>query len=255
MAPSRTLTDTYFLVFYTIIVIVAIYLYRKCFYSVKYGTFIVLTRGGRITRFLTEGYHWVWPWERVETVELRIGKEIYFRGQRVKYAMEITSPIRIIVRGLDYEYKVFIMLGISDAHTFLTCGGSPLDIVYTFLLSEFTRTFQLTPFIWGDVNKIVEKIRYDTNNTLKGYGITIVELRIVDYIENEKVVEEVRKNELAKAVDALELGAIKRHRDMEIYRCDCEKAIIDKHVELESHRRAKLVLAAGVPAAGPDEKK
>ena len=66
-------------------------------------------------------------------------------------------------------------------------------------------------------------------------------------------------DELAKAVDALEFGAIKRHRDMEIYRCDCEKAIIDKHVELESYRRAKLVLAAGVlaadvPAAGSDKK-
>lgn len=234
-----TLVDPPFLVVYAVAVVVFFYIYKFCLYSVRYNTHMIVSRGGRLTRILGDGNHWVMPWERVETITLKLGTQTYFSGNRLPVKLEFNNTIKIDVKGLSHEYKVLILFCITNVETFLRLGNSPMDVFYGLMLAEFTQVMQTKPFVWSDADKMTDTVLHATNKSLKDCGVQISEFKVLWAIEDEEVQPILKKNELLRIVTAMDVRTEKDAQELQLLRIHHERDRVIEQSNLEALRRKR----------------
>ncbi len=219
--------------------IVFFVLYKFFLYSVRYNTVMVLSRGGKITRILPEGYHWVMPWDRIEQITFKIGSEPYFKGNRVPLKMQFNSIVKTDVKGMTHEYKIFVMFVLKNVEVFLRLDTSPMDVFYGVLVAEFNRTMQVKPFVWSDVEKMMDDIKLRANKSLSEMGVQIAELKVLWATEDEELAPILKKNELQRITGEMDMAAEKAAHALQMVRLRHEKELIQEYSNNEAFRRKR----------------
>lgn len=244
----RLFTDNYFIAAYIVIGVFAFYVYKFCLYSVRFNTFMVISRGGKILRLLPEGNHWVKPWERIEKIVWKVGVQEYFSGIRPPLRMQFSSTIKVEVKGLKHEYSVWTLFHVIDALKFVTIDNSPMEVFYAMLVAEINRSMQTKSFAWTETETLMEGIRDSVNKKLKGIGIYIEQLKVLYAVEDEELQPVLKKKELERITNNLITNAEKDVHALTMLRLRHEKEVIVEQSNNEAFRRKRQeeVAAIGV---------
>lgn len=227
-------------------VVVFLIIYKFFLYAVRFGTVVVISRGGKMTYILHEGYHWLKPFDRVEQITLKIGPEKYFSGSRVPLKMQFNSLIKIDVKGLIHEYKILVMFEMTNVEVFLRTDASPMDAFYGMLVAEINRTMQVKPFAWTDVEGMMNAIKANTNKQIGEMGVQIRELKVMWATEDAELQPILKKNELQRITCEMNATDEKARHALELLRLKHEKELILENSNNEAFRRKRQAEIAGL---------